>query len=212
MNAKISLVAALSVLALGGAAVAADLPRKATAPAPYVAAVPVFTWTGFYAGVNAGYGWGSQKGTADARFGALDGAQVGGTVGYNQQVGSLVFGVESDLDWSNAKNTNGAAISKLNSMGTARGRVGYAVDRVLLFTTGGYAGGNVERTVGAASTSDWHNGYVLGGGMEYALTSNVSAKAEYLYTDLSSKTDTAGLASRAGLTQNAVRMGVNYRF
>ena len=212
MNAKLSLAAALSVLALGSAAVAADLPRRATAAAPYVAPVPVFTWTGFYAGVNPGYGWGSQKGTADANYGSLDGAQVGGTAGYNYQMGQIVLGMESDLDWSNAKNTNGAFVSKQTSIGTVRGRVGYAVDRVLLFTTGGYAGGNVERTVGAASASDWHNGYALGGGMEYAITNNVSAKAEYLYTDLSSKSDTASLPSRAGVTQNTVRMGVNYRF
>ena len=209
MNAKLSLAAALSVLALGSA-VAADLPRRATAPAPYVAPVPVFTWTGFYAGVNAGYGWGQQKSTANAAFGSLDGAQVGGTAGYNQQVGALVFGVEGDWDWSNAKHTNGANVSKLTNEMTARGRVGYAVDRVLLFTTGGYAGGTVDRTDGVNAANDWHNGYVLGGGMEYAITNNVSAKADYLYTDLSSQTDTA--ISHAGVTQTTVRRGVNYRF
>ena len=210
MNAKISIAAALSVFALGSAAVAADLPRRSVAPAPYVAPAPVFTWTGLYAGVNAGYAWGKPKGAADAAFGSIDGAQVGGTAGYNYQMGQIVLGMEGDMDWSNAKSTNGAFISKQTSIGTVRGRVGYAVDRVLLFTTGGYAGGAVERTVGAASASDWHNGYALGGGMEYAITNNVSAKAEYLYTDLASKTDTA--VSRAGLTQNTVRMGVNYRF
>jgi outer membrane immunogenic protein len=210
MNAKLSLAAALSVLTLSGAAMAADLPRRATAAAPYVAPVPVFTWTGFYAGVNAGYGWGSQKGAADADYGSLSGAQVGGTAGYNYQMGQIVLGMEGDMDWSNAKNTKGAYISKQTSIGTVRGRVGYSVDRVLLFTTGGYAGGAVERTASAASASDWHNGYALGAGMEYAITNNVSAKAEYLYTDLASKTDTG--VSRAGLTQNTVRMGVNYRF
>jgi len=212
MNAKISLAAALSVLALGNATLAADLPRRVTAPAPYVAQVPVFTWTGLYAGVNAGYGWATQKGAAGATFGKMDGAQVGGTVGYNYQMGQIVLGVEGDDAWNRARNTNVGAISKSTNIATARGRIGYAVDRVLLFTTGGYAGGTVDRTIGAASANDWHNGYALGGGMEYAFTSNVSAKAEYLYTDLASKTDTAGLPSRAGLTQNTVRMGVNYRF
>ena len=210
MNAKISLAAALSVLALGNAAVAADLPRRATAPAPYVAPVPVFTWTGLYAGVNAGYGWGTQKGAANAAFGKLDGAQVGGTVGYNYQMGQIVLGVEGDGAWNNARGSTVGTTSKTTSLATARGRVGYTVDRVLLFTTGGYAGGSVDRSVGANSASDWHNGYALGAGMEYAFTNNVSAKAEYLYTDLASKTDTA--VSRAGLTQNTVRMGVNYRF
>ena len=210
MNAKISLAAALSVLAFGGAAVAADLPRRATAPAPYVAAVPVFIWTGFYAGVNAGYGWATQKGGADATYGKLDGAQVGGTVGYNYQMGQIVLGVEGDDAWNNASGSAVGKTTKSTNVATARGRIGYAVDRVLLFTTGGYAGGAVERSVAGVTASDWHNGYALGGGMEYAFTSNVSAKAEYLYTDLASKADTS--ISRAGLTQNTVRMGVNYRF
>lgn len=212
MNAKISLAAALSVFALGNAAIAADLPRRSVAPAPYVAPVPVFTWTGLYAGVNAGYGWGSPKGAADAAFGSIDGAQVGGTVGYNYQMGQIVVGVEADDAWSNARSNKAGVTSKETNVATARGRVGYAIDRVLLFTTGGYAGASVERAVGAASTKDWHNGYALGGGMEYAFTSNVSAKAEYLYTDLASKGDVAGAPSRAGVTANSVRMGVNYKF
>ncbi len=211
MNAKFSLVAALSVLALGGVASAADLPRRNTAPTAYVAPVPVFTWTGLYAGVNAGYSWGSQKGAADATYGSLDGAQVGGTIGYNYQMGQIVLGVEGDDAWNQARGSKAGAISKSTNVATARGRIGYAVDRVLLFTTAGYAGGAVDRTVGGASASDWHNGYALGGGMEYAFTSNVSAKAEYLYTDLTSKSETA-VPSRAGLTANTVRMGVNYRF
>ena len=210
MNAKLSLAAALSILTLGSAAIAADLPRRAPAATPYVASVPVFTWTGFYAGVNAGYGWGTQKGAADATYGSLDGAQVGGTAGYNYQMGQIVLGVEGDDAWNNASGSAVGKTIKSTNVATARGRIGYAVDRVLLFTTGGYAGGAMERSVVGVTASDWHNGYALGGGMEYAFTSNVSAKAEYLYTDLASKADTS--ISRAGLTQNTVRMGVNYRF
>ncbi len=209
MNAKISIAAALSVFALGSAAVAADLPRRSVAPAPYVAPAPVFTWTGLYAGVNAGYAWGKPKGAADAAFGSIDGAQVGGTVGYNHQMGQIVLGVEADDAWSNARGNKAGATSKTTNVATARGRIGYAVDRVLLFGTGGYAGGSIDRTLAGVSANDWHNGYALGGGMEYAFTSNVSAKAEYLYTDLASKT---GAASRAGATANNVRMGVNYKF
>ncbi len=209
MNAKISLAAALSVFALGNAAVAADLPRRSVAPAPYVAPAPVFTWTGLYAGVNAGYGWATPKGAANTAFGSMDGASVGGTIGYNHQMGQIVVGVEADDAWNNARGSKTGVSSKSTNVATARGRVGYAMDRVLLFTTGGYAGASVERTIAGASPKDWHNGYALGAGMEYAFTSNVSAKAEYLYTDLSSKDATA---ARAGLTQNTVRMGVNYKF
>ena len=50
-------LSSVALLGMAVAAQAADLPRRTMAPAPYVAAVPVFTWTGFYVGVNAGYGW-----------------------------------------------------------------------------------------------------------------------------------------------------------
>ncbi len=79
---------AAGVLGLMAApAVAADMPRKA-APAPMYAPLPVMTWAGFYAGVNAGYGWAS---------GGLDGFVGGGQLGYNWQSGNLVFGIEGDF-------------------------------------------------------------------------------------------------------------------
>jgi len=114
---------ATSALASGiSAAAAADLPRRTMAPAPYIAAVPLFTWTGFYFGVNAGYGWSDSNNGRDRTF-VLDGADFGAgfgdttvvvrdsdreadgflggaQVGFNYQFGAgsgLVVGVEADI-------------------------------------------------------------------------------------------------------------------
>lgn len=211
MNIRISLLAAVSALAFAGAASAADLPRRtgAVSPAPYQAQ-PAGTWTGFYAGAVGGYNWGSQKGTADTTYGALNGGQIGVTGGYNMQFGQIVAGVEGDMSWSNADNTRGTNKSELRNEATLRARAGLAVDAsTLLYATAGYAGATIKRDNGTTSSTDWHNGYAVGAGLEYAFTRNVTGKAEYLYTDLG---NSSGSVLKAGATQNGVRMGVNYRF
>jgi opacity protein-like surface antigen len=59
MFKKILAASALSLLPT--LALAADLPRRSMAMAPSPVAAPLFTWTGFYAGANAGYGWGETR-------------------------------------------------------------------------------------------------------------------------------------------------------
>jgi outer membrane immunogenic protein len=211
MNTRISVLAALSALTFAGTASAADLPRRtgAVSPAPYQAQ-PAGTWTGFYAGIVGAYDLCHQKGTANATYGALNGGQIGVTGGYNMQWGQVVAGVEGDMAWSNAEANRGANRSDLRNEATLRARAGLAVDAsTLLYVTGGYAGANIKRENATASNSDWHNGYALGAGLEYAFTRNVTGKAEYLYSDLG---NASGGALKTGVTQNGVRMGVNYRF
>src|SRR5690606_12995541 len=96
------LLASAGLAALGTvAASAADIPRPVVPPAPPVAA-PLFTWTGAYIGINGGYGWGTSSFSAPFATGSfdVDGGVVGGTLGYNHQVGQIVFGIEGDIDWS----------------------------------------------------------------------------------------------------------------
>lgn len=142
------------------AAHAADLPqRPAPAYAPVVTA-PAYNWTGFYVGVNGGYGWGQQDpfniitNRFDSLSTNLSGGVFGGTFGAQIQSGHVVLGFESDIDWANIKGSTvaiptvagipfpGAAVTastNINWEGTARFRVGYANDNWLLYGTGGLA-------------------------------------------------------------------------
>lgn len=197
---------------VAGAAMAADLPRR-TGPVvqqPYYG--KSFSWTGAYAGLNAGYGSGTMTNSAKGEVGSIKGGTIGGTVGYNYQVQQVVLGVESDLAMANVRGARGGNSAKVSSIGTLRARAGYAADRALVYATAGYAGGNTHVTNGAETDAKWHNGYAVGAGLEYAFTDNVSAKAEYLYTDLQSKNYNFTDFSTAGVKVNQVRTGVNYKF
>ena len=97
-------LAAVASATLAASAGAADLPRRA--PPPVFTPVPVFTWTGFYVGVNAGYGWNNNDVSVTLPSGATftsddEGGFVGGAqVGYNYQIGALVLGLEADLQYA----------------------------------------------------------------------------------------------------------------
>jgi outer membrane immunogenic protein len=212
----------LTLAAMMGSALAADLPRRYE---PVVTKAPpivtqVYNWTGFYIGVNGGGGWGRSDWTQTGNF-DLSGGMVGGTAGYNWQTGAWVFGLEGDLDWSNingntflgcvpgCKTTN-------NWLGTARGRVGYAFDRVLPYVTGGLAVGEVQADVaGINVATNTNTGWTVGAGVEYAITNNWSAKAEYLYVDLGNFN--CGIACGANpdnvsFRSHIARGGINFRF
>jgi outer membrane immunogenic protein len=122
------LLASVALFGFAGAASAADLPMRAAPPAPIIAAAPIFTWTGFYVGVNAGYGWhnddsnaavfvpggavgvGSPAGTITFGDSEGDGFVGGGQIGYNYQTGSFVIGVETDIQWADLGGDNGTAV------------------------------------------------------------------------------------------------------
>jgi len=219
------LLASISLLALSvGGAVAADLPRAAPAYKAPVA-IPMFNWTGGYIGVNAGYGWGTSDWGLFAADAKPSGGVAGLTLGYNwQALGSpWVFGLEGDINWSGMNGSfNNFACPvgceiKNDWFGTVRGRVGYAVDRLMPYVTGGLAYGNVKANInGIGTTSDTNFGWTVGAGLEGALAPNWTAKIEYLYMDLGN-TD-CGLALCGGFsvpidyTANIVRAGLNYKF
>jgi len=221
------LLSTAAVVALSTASFAADLPTH-KAPAPYVPA-PIFTWTGFYVGAQVGAGWTKDK-VSDfaANNGALLGTGnldksgiVGGLhAGYNMQTGSIVYGLEADLELSGLSKTSGALFAgnalvggvysfsqKIDWQGSVRGRLGYASGPALFYVTGGLAFANVKYgysnpinfantafAVGAGSYSfsSVRTGWTLGAGLEYAFNNNWSARIEYRYTDFGSFTNSTG--------------------
>jgi len=193
-------------------------PFKATKNPVYVAP---FSWTGFYVGINGGYGWGkSNWTTALGSTGDFDvkGALVGGTVGYNLQTGGWVWGLEADgaASWILGSGTAcGGCETRNNWLATGRGRLGYAWDNWLPYITGGAAYGNIRSNLGGGSDTTNKLGWTAGGGFEYSFMSEWSAKIEYLYVDLGKATcgaATCGLDTDVTFKANIVRIGVNYRF
>jgi outer membrane immunogenic protein len=221
------LLSGVALAALVGSASAADIPRRvqpvrAAAPVAYVA--PIYNWTGFYAGINGGGGWGTSSFSGPPRTGDFDtsGGLFGGTLGYNWQTNQVVFGVETDFDWSNIEGSvrcaPGVRCNVTNNwLGTTRGRIGYAMDRLMPYVTGGVAYGEVEaNATGFRGRSDMRAGWTLGGGIEFALSAPWTAKLEYLYVDLGDFA--CGRACGGAAPDNVefrshiVRAGLNYRF
>jgi outer membrane immunogenic protein len=168
--------------------------------------------------------------TGDDNVGFTGGAQLG----YNWQFGGLVAGVEADINALSSRNGSsaqavfpfnggnhpfdgtylGSGNKSGNYFGTARVRLGYAMDRALLYVTGGLAwdgGGNqnsqisffhnqVPPVVGAPNaviTSLGNNsrvGWALGAGVEYALSNNWSARIEYLHANFGGNNRNGGFA------------------
>lgn len=140
---------------------------------------------------------------------------AGGHVGYNYQFApSWVLGVEGDWTWTRAGGSNsqnwtaygtglpipGSATTMdatVDWLASIRGRLGYLVTpNVLAYVTGGAAWGNVHYSASAANpatgylaTTAFNNtsdGFVVGGGLEWAMTSHWSLRGEYLYYRLAS--------------------------
>lgn len=221
---KRSLVAGFGLLALAAVmpASAADLPRGMPYKAP--AFVPVgYNWTGFYLGINGGYAWGDSDWNGLAVNTKPQGGLIGLTAGYNWQgAGSpWVFGLEGDIDWASIEGSSACAVvftcqTKSNWFGTARGRVGYAFDRVMPYVTGGAAFGDIEANVAPfGSVKQTNVGWTAGGGVEGAIAGNWTAKVEYLYADLGTNNCNAfvcGAGTSVDLQLSVVRGGINYRF
>ena len=180
-----------------------------------------------------------------------NGAIAGGQIGFNWQAGQWVYGIEADISWTDisgnarlapippftgAPANPGAAYlaaeQDIKYLGTVRGRLGYAWDRLLLYVTGGLAYGKVNYTGDTnfgpppfiryfQSFSETQLGWTIGGGGEWAFNPNWSFKAEYLYFDLGDVTRVAvqspvvppfSVTNTFETKGHIVRGGLNYKF
>ena len=218
MRARLSTTTLLSCVMMSVAA-AADLPPRPVYKPSYV--TPAFTWDGWYLGVTGGYGWGSARFTTPAvgtgpSF-KTGGADVGATLGFNAQSGSMVYGLETDVSRNWLHGTNGTTPPcpgcQLSNpwFGTFRGRIGYAPSMTMYYLTGGlaYGGVRVRDTFGGDETHT-RTGWTAGGGVEHALSRRWSAKLEYLYVDLGKPKFGGGLTTR--FHENIARLGLNAHF
>jgi outer membrane immunogenic protein len=155
--------------------------------------------------------------------------------GMNWQSGAFVFGIEGEFDWINGKsdrtlNLNGPSIDGGTTwMATIAGRLGYAVDNVLLYAKGGAGWVNNTATLynNAGATiwtgTDTSLGWLIGGGVEVGLTPHWTAKIEYQYLQLEDWEGRHG-ATTFGVTPvtsglltisrdiQTIKGGINYKF
>ncbi|MGL4322959.1 MAG: outer membrane protein [Beijerinckiaceae bacterium] len=237
MKSSLRLLAAAGVSLLAVAtASAADLPSRKFAPVAPVAYAPAFSWTGFYAGLQGGYQWGSTSGAWNtippgaATPYSYDptGWMIGGHLGYNYQINQIVVGLEGDVEWADLKATRASAVplfyhtTSIDWQASLRARLGVAVDRALIYVTGGLAYADVGYSLGGAvgtppvlsySKDKW--GWTAGAGVEYAFTNNITGRVEYRYTDFGSVSGVSianAVTDSAKLNSHAVRVGLSYKF
>jgi len=191
-------IVCVAVLASGSAS-AADLGATGPTLLKFDELTPAPIWTGVYLGVNGGFSI-SDAGTANSFVG---GAQIG----YNYQKGHLVFGIEADLAYDNYLTSSVTSATSTAWVGSVRPRLGYAMGPLLFYGTGGLAYANVNLSNFTMSNADLRLGWTAGAGIEYMLYRNLSLRLEYLHTDLGPSTN-----SSDHLTDNVVRLGINFRF
>jgi outer membrane immunogenic protein len=217
----------LKKLLLSAAFLAVALTPAVAADVVELPGASTYNWTGFYLGAHVGGGkskvdWEySIGGTADHDgSGALGGVQAG----YNFQSGNIVYGVEADIAAAkidgdtSCPNPAFSCESDVKMLGSLRGRIGYAMDRLLIYGTGGLGFGTVEigtsGPIGTNDTTKTRAGWTLGAGLEYAFNDHWSLKGEYKYFDLGKGDYTVdtGLNVEAKVRIHTGVVGLNYKF
>jgi outer membrane immunogenic protein len=211
---RLSILSAAAATALLGApAFAADLgaPEPLPMPPAPVEAAPVNNWTGFYLGALGGYNFGTADTDVDGEIDA-DGFDIGGYAGANYQWGNFVVGVEGDALFPFVDGDGPNIEVEQGVHGSLRGRAGIALDRFLIYGTGGLAATELELDDGVGSDSQALWGWTAGAGGEAMITDNITARVEYRYSDYQDETFDLGGPVDSDFTTHSIRGGVGLKF
>ena len=207
MKKLLAVLLAAGGMSFASAASAADY---IASDAPYSG---VYDWSGFYVGLQAGAGWSRIRDVGTATTFNANGFQLGAHTGYNFQSGSFVFGVEGDVNYNwNRIQTAPGFFAQTRWDWSVRGRLGYAIDRTLIYATGGVAFANmrIDRPVAPTRIDLGFTGWTLGAGVEHAFTNNWTTRVEYRYSDFGRRTP-AGFTP-VELHKHQLTVGVSYKF
>ena len=185
-------------LATAGFLTALAAPAFAADPMAVPMTEPGFDWTGYYAGLQAGYGWGQSDitGTEGEPFSTSpdpDGGFVGGHVAGLWQFDQAVLGAEAELSYSRINGTTELGLGNtfgtdIKWFGSVNAKAGYAMDRLLVYGIGGVAFAGIETSQAPDfSSTSTHVGWTLGAGVDYALTDKFVVGAQYRYYDFGSE-------------------------
>jgi outer membrane immunogenic protein len=222
------LVLAASLVVFGSAAAsAADMaPRYYKAPPPVVS--PLFDWSGFYAGINGGWGTSHNCWTRTGGVGAVaaegchdaDGGTVGGQIGYRWQAQNWVFGLEAQGNWADFSGSNTTFVggnpiggaqdrTRIDAFGLFTGQVGYAWNNVLAYVKGGAAVVDYKYDMFAtpgglivSSNNETRWGGTVGAGLEIGFAPNWSVAFEYDHIFLDDSNPTLTAVGVGGVTNN----------
>jgi outer membrane immunogenic protein len=200
------------------AANAADLPSSAPPPVLPLPPAP-YSWTGVYAGVNAGFGLDNfgfpfsasvpPNSVAGTNSIFSRGAVAGGQIGFNYQftnvpvIGNAIVGLEASADWANLRGSTTFATelgtlslnTRFENFGTLRARFGYAFDRLMIYFADGLTFGTVD------------NSFSLGA------PSNLAGSSSFTHTGIFPNVGTVGIGVEYALTNNwTIRAEYQYDF
>ena len=243
LRVLIAMCALLAATGLAWPADSPLAPASAASPVVPAATVLPYSWAGFYIRGSGDLAGGLEQTPAksldgwsaatSAGQGGSSGGIAGGEIGANWQTGNAVVGLQGDMQWSDqwaAPLTACGLGCSLNDrvrvpwLATFRARVGRTFDRVFVYGTGGFAtlgtsgnlnAGDFGTTPNPVDLSTGSIDWTIGGGMEFALDQNVSAKIEYLYMPGNSPVGAPASLFESTVNDtiknNIVRGGIDYR-